>query len=128
MLDLISTKFSARNIPDRDCRLRRAWEISIWATIILIEESDIDCRISCDVSAELEYWDCFTFAGELVVVQGALVGERGVEGGEQVGFISLSDSESNCQYILILLDAPLSDKNTVHDYQVTCEGEAVSIF
>ena len=30
--------------------------------------------------------------------------------------------------LLTSLDAPLSDKNTVHDYQITCEGEAVSIF
>ena len=27
----------------------------IHVTIILIDESDIDCGISCDVSAELEY-------------------------------------------------------------------------
>ena len=30
--------------------------------IKLIDESDIDGGISCDASAELEKWHCFTFA------------------------------------------------------------------
>ena len=34
----------------------------------------------------------------------------------------------NHSNLLTSLDAPLSDKNTLHDYQLTCEGEAVSIF
>ena len=30
--------------------------------------------------------------------------------------------------LLRSLKAPRSDENTLHDYQLTCEGEAVSIF
>ena len=35
--------------------------------------------------------------------------------------------KKNHKDLLTSLDAPLSDKNTLHDYQLTCEGEAVPI-
>ena len=52
-------------------------------TIMLINESDVHCGISCQIGAELENRDYFALTGEWVVMVGVLILERGIQGGEK---------------------------------------------
>ena len=59
-----------------------------------MNESEVNCGTSCESSAELANWDCFALTGEWVVVDGVLVRERGIQGGEKISIFLFGDLKS----------------------------------